>query len=361
MNDRSTKCLLDSKSLPAHLEFVVSSLLLHPPSSVNMERKRAKNGTANSNTKAQQLDRFTPLLADIRNKLSDHWTLYEECIDGVLDAAANHQDTTAWMEQMEQLVERNDKITFSHQGILFLLHDMGIPPSKQQNWGEGEKHTLGMYSSPPLSSQESQGPGPSLINNMGTLSVYPRTTMSSLLPHRPLHPHAPATTAPRTQPFRTQQQQRQQPQQPPDIQNGVLPFDFSTSVQPSLTFLKDLKAFHYPPEQVNMTGQSPPPPPNPLRNPSSNPVFFTDSTLREDVAEMFGHALQVKNSAGNVDRDSQQARQKLPYDPKDDDLMLWTQQLKGGGDDQAWGSEVKANGFVSDVWPPWDFRFDLDP
>jgi hypothetical protein len=41
-----------------------------------------------ASTQPQRLDCFTPLLAEIRSGPGDYWTFYEECIDGVLDAAA---------------------------------------------------------------------------------------------------------------------------------------------------------------------------------------------------------------------------------------------------------------------------------
>lgn len=46
-------------------------------------------------TKSHRPDRFTLLLAEIQSGLGDFWTFYEECVDGILNAAANQQDTTA--------------------------------------------------------------------------------------------------------------------------------------------------------------------------------------------------------------------------------------------------------------------------
>lgn len=315
-----------------------------------------------TSSKVQKPDRFTPLLADIRSGLDDHWTFYEECIDSVLFAAANKQDTTAWLEQMQQLVEGIHKVQFSHEGVLFLLRDMGIHPSKQQSWGGGEGDRLGMYPSPPLS--PSGGfPEPALpfIDGMTPISLLPHSTMSSLLPHRPLRPHVPAIAgfaAPRVPKPHTQQQQPQQQQQSATLWDSVLPFDFSSPRQPGLTFPKDLRAYHYPPEQVIMTEDYVPPPLNPLRTCSSNPIFFVDPVLREGVAELFGYTVQSRDGSRNDNANTRQARHRLSYGPCDDDMVIWRKRLEGGVYDG--GNEVNANGFVTDTWPQWTSRFDLD-
>ncbi|KAL1600207.1 hypothetical protein SLS59_005831 [Nothophoma quercina] len=249
-----------------------------------MQSQHCRKARISSTSKAQQSDRFTLLLADIRSGLGDLWTFYEECIDGVLDAAANQQDTTAWLEQMQQLVEGNYKIAFSHEGVLFLLRDMGIWPSQQQTWGEGEGNTLE-------------------------------------------------------------------------------PFDFSAPRQPGLTFPKDLRAYYNPPDQIVVSDNYVPPPPNPLQQTSSNPVFFTDPTLRRNVVEYFAWTSQSQASDrsgyrknNNTNINDWRAHDRLPYEPKDDDVMLWKQKL------QREEEEVKATSQVHPTWPPWDFRllnFDL--
>ena len=342
-----------------------------------MQSQHCRKAAVSSTSKAQQPDRFTLLLADVRSGLGDLWTFYEECIDGVLDAAANQQDTTAWLEQMQQLVEGNYKIAFSHEGILFLLRDMGIWPSQQQTWGEGEGNTLGMYPSPPLSPplEGSGGPTSSCIIDTASLTAQRDTTMTSLLPHRPLRPSTPAMgnwAAPRSSLPRTQhhpqpqlqaqlQSQSQQLTQHPMY--GVEPFDFSAPRQPGLTFPKDLRAYYNPPDQIVVSENYVPPPPNPLQQTSSNPVFFTDPTLRRNVVEYFAwtsqsqasdHSGYRKNNNTNIN--DWRAYDRLPYEPKDDDVMLWKQKL------QREEEEVKATSQVHPTWPPWDFRllnFDL--
>ncbi|KAF2625246.1 hypothetical protein BU25DRAFT_412696 [Macroventuria anomochaeta] len=106
-----------------------------------------------------------------------------------------------------------------------------------------------------------------------------------------------------------------------------------------------------------MTDNYVPPPPNPLRKSSSNPVFFADPALREGVAELFGYTVQSRDKNRNGSGNTWQMRQKLPYDPNDDDLMAWRKRLEDGADNG--GDEVKANGHVSDTWPLWNSRFDL--
>ncbi|UPX17072.1 uncharacterized protein EKO05_0007448 [Ascochyta rabiei] len=328
-----------------------------------MPQQRRKRSALGSRPKLLKPDYFAPFLADIQGKLGESWVFYEECMDGILDAAASQQDTIAWLEQMQQLVDGYDTVTFSHEGVLFLLGGMGIQLPKQRNWGEGEKHHVGIRSSPPLLPVElSAAPHSPRVDNMATLPLRPHNTMASLLPHRSLQPTLPSHT-PHTQ----QEQQRQAPSFL-DRTQRVLPFDFSASTQPVLTLPKDLKAFYYPPEQIILTENHVPPPPNPLRKHSSNPVFFTDPPLREDVAELFGHAVRGENSnSRNVSqmRSSTIAfytikRQTLPYHPSDDDMLVWMKRLGSGEDDQAGGGEVKQADWVGSTWPTWNLRFDLE-
>lgn len=113
------------------------------------------------------MNRFTPLLADIRSILGDNFTFYEEAIAGLLDAAANQQDVTAWLEQMQQLVAGNEKLALTHEGILFLLKDMGVCLPAEGSRGEGEGYTFGMYRSPLLSPPKIPTSASSQYQNMG--------------------------------------------------------------------------------------------------------------------------------------------------------------------------------------------------
>ncbi|KAF1358391.1 hypothetical protein EJ07DRAFT_156988 [Lizonia empirigonia] len=308
-----------------------------------MQGQHRKKGTLGSRLKPKEPCRFTPLLADIQRELGESWTFYKECIDEVLSAAANQQDTTAWVEQMQQLVHGNSTVTFSHEGILFLLRDMGIQLPRQQSWSEGEKLEA-----------------PSTHNDNVTAPPIHSCTMVSQIPNRHIAPHA---STPRL---------GQQPANLHGPRQGVLPFDFSTTTQPRLTLPKDLKAFHYPPEQIVMTEGYVHPPPNPLRKDSKNPnpIFFADPVFKEDVAGYFGYSVQGKasNGSGNTWQPRSRSigfhtfmRQTLPYQPSDDDLIIWKKKSEGSEDHQAGNGEVKrVDWTVSDTWPPWNQRLDLD-
>lgn len=327
---------------------------------ITMQRQRQKKTTVGASMRTRKPDRFTPLLVEIRSGLGDYWTFYEECIDGVLDAAARQQDATAWLEQMQQLVEGVDKVQFSHEGILFLLRDMGIRAPIRQSWGEGEGATLGMYLSPPLSPREEPSKTiPSSIDNMPFLPVRPPSTMSSLPPLRPLRPNMPAI-APwpraRAPTPRTQHEKRQQ--RPVILRDNVLPFDFSASVLPGLTFPKDFRAYHCPRDEIILTENYVPPLPNPLRKTSNNPVFFSNPALMANVAELFGYTGQSKDNGQHDGSTTWQAPPALPYDPHHDDLMVWKKRSKGSTNDER--KEVKVNGADTDTWPPWNSRLDLE-
>ena len=105
---------------------------------------------ASAPTQANKPDRFTALLTFIQRGLGSQWTFYEECIEGILEAAAQNKDTTAWFEQMQRLVGGNHQVRFGHERVLFLLRDMGVRPSEQQSQIGGEGHGS-KYLSLPLS------------------------------------------------------------------------------------------------------------------------------------------------------------------------------------------------------------------
>lgn len=323
-----------------------------------MQGQHRKKGFG-SRLKLKESCRFTPLLADIQRELGESWTFYKECIDEVLSAAANQQDTTAWVEQMQQLVHGNSTVVFSHEGILFLLRDMGIRLPRQQSWSEGEK--LGKCLSPPLPLPGKPVETPSTHNdNLTALPTYSCSNMVPQIPHRHIAPHA---STPRV---------GQQPANLHGPRQGVLPFDFSATTQPTLTLPKDLKAFHYPPEQIVMTEGYVHPLPSPLRKDTKNPnpIFFAVPVFKEDVAGYFGYSVQGKTSNGSSNTWQPRSRsigfhtfvrQTLPYQPSDDDLMTWKKKSEGSEDHQAGNGEVKrVERTASDTWPPWNQRLDLD-
>ncbi|KAF3031899.1 hypothetical protein E8E11_002382 [Didymella keratinophila] len=333
-------------------------------------------------TKSQRPDRFTPLLAEIRSCLGDYWTFYEECIDGVLDAATKQQDTIAWFEQMQQLVEGIDKVRISHEGILFLLRDMDIHAPERQSRGEGEVAAHGMYHSPPLSPAKrlSELAFSSIDNNhhhhnndnMAPMPVCPPSSMNPFLPLRPLRPSTPAIAAwpppcaptPRTHLNTRQQQQQQQhveqfrqqqkPKTPFVPRGKVVPFDFSATKLPGLTFPDNPRDLYFPREEVIVTENYEPPPPNPLRKASHDPVFFLHPTLKANIAQLFGYPVQHNHHARSHNHSVWQSPPALSYVPDDDDLAAWRKR----SEDRADNDNEKIDYF--DTLPPWNNRFDLD-
>lgn len=317
-------------------------------------------GRAISSFKSRLLkpDRFYPLIAEMQSELGDSWIFYEECIGGIIEATADQQGTTAWVEQMQQLVDGNRKVTLSHEGILFLLRDMNIQLAEQQNWGEGEGY--GKCPSPPLSLPKmSTEPLPSYIDNDAPPSAQYHGAMTSQPPHQPTTHHAS------TPPLWRQSVNLL------DQRHRVLPFDFSAARQPGLTFPKDLRAFHYPPEQIIMTEGYVAPPPNPFQEHSKdpNPILFTDPAFRQDVAEYFGHSIQGRASNGNGGTQLRStaigfntyARQTITYRAGDNDMLVWKKIQEGAEEVQAGKGEAIPSGWtLGDKWPPWNLRLDLD-
>ncbi|KAF3032287.1 hypothetical protein E8E12_001150 [Didymella heteroderae] len=330
-------------------------------------------------TKFPKLDRFSHLLADIRSGLGDRWTFYEECIDCVLDAAAKQQDTTAWFEQMQQLVEGVDKVRFSQEGIQFLLRNMGIRGRERQSRGEGDGATHGAYHSPPLSPAEkfSKPPFSSIVNNshnnnnMAPEPVRPPLGMTPLLPLRPSTPAIAAWPPPRAPDLRihhgqnqrqsqqreqqSQQSQQQTNQQPVIPRGKVVPFDSSATVFPGLTFPENLRDYYYPRDEITMTKNYEPPLLNPLRKASHDPVFFSSPTLKANIAELFGYTVHCNDCVRRHRHSIWQAPLALPYDPEDDDLAAWKKHSEGVADDEY----HEAIGGRESL-PLWNGCFDLD-
>lgn len=323
-----------------------------------MQHQYRQKSTAYASTRSRKPDRFAPLLAEIRSGLRDHWTFYEECIDGVLDAAARQHDTTAWFEQMQQLVAGVERVQLSHEGILFFLRDMGIPALKQQRCGEREKATLGMYHSPPLSPpEESSATASSSISSMEPEPVPPTSSMNPPLSLRPLRPSTPSTAVctPSLTPMPRTHQQQTKEHQPIIIRGNVLPFDSSATVLPELTFPENLRGYYCPRDEITLTEDYVPPPPNPLRKTSRDPVFFSSPMLKTNIVELFGQTLERKHDDRCSSNSHWQAPPVLPYNPSHDDLVAWKQRSEGGTENEH--NKVEAS---SDTQPPWNSRLDLE-
>jgi hypothetical protein len=78
---------------------------------------------ARTKTFSKTLSNPKPLLQDIRTCLRENYAFYQECIVAITGAAACHDDTSAWFEQMQQMVEGVEAVGFSHAGVLFLLQE----------------------------------------------------------------------------------------------------------------------------------------------------------------------------------------------------------------------------------------------
>jgi hypothetical protein len=79
---------------------------------------------SSSTRKAKKLSTIDIPLQDIRKKLGLNYALYEESLKGIISAIARQEDTSAWLEQLQQLVNGVEEVRFSHQGVLFLLEEM---------------------------------------------------------------------------------------------------------------------------------------------------------------------------------------------------------------------------------------------
>ncbi|KAJ4364966.1 hypothetical protein N0V83_008582 [Neocucurbitaria cava] len=113
-----------------------SSLNEQPPTATT-----TTTTTPNTNITLTTKLNFLPLLHDIRRKLGADYTFYRDFLDGVLRAhrlsttsqspssipSSYSEDTSAYFEQVAQLLQgREEDVAFSHQGVLFLLGEMGV-------------------------------------------------------------------------------------------------------------------------------------------------------------------------------------------------------------------------------------------
>jgi hypothetical protein len=353
-------------------------------------RQRQKNKAAASTpAKVSKPDRFTALLTCVRHSLGNQWTLYEECIEGILEAAAKNQDTTAWFEQLQRLVGGNDKVQFSHEGVIYLLRDMGIRPSVQQSQVEGVRHGrkyLSLPLSPPQAnfigsalpstaekyfsharstsnmsvqgqpSNSTQGPPSSFIQGQTSTSEHGQMSNSRQgQTDMPVLAQWPVTQAP----IRNFVLQQKVEKQLLKLRTQRVPFDFSArSILPELTYPRDLQTFFYPPDEIVLDSYR-----RVSRFCASKPrsrktIFFEDPTMAEKIYHMFGYTARWRHGTpdGSDDKYIREI-DRLPYDPEGDDLEAWAVKLEDsteGEDDQ-----MEASDHITQ-WPPWKKRYDLE-
>jgi hypothetical protein len=97
------------------LTFNISFLLIiHSTSSIMLRRQYQKPTTT---AKLKNLDL---LLLVIRSELSPDWGCYKELIEGAAAAKASGENVSAWVTQIEALVQ-NSASRIAHGGVLFLL------------------------------------------------------------------------------------------------------------------------------------------------------------------------------------------------------------------------------------------------
>lgn len=327
-----------------------------------MQCQRQRKTTRNASHKTRDMDRFTPLLTDIRIGLGDRWVYYEECIDNILETAARQEDTTAWFEQMQHIVKDIDSVHFSHQGVLFLLRDMGVRSTQPRRSGERDGHER-KYSSrrPSLLLRSLPRATYISITNMGSFQGMQPPDLRSPPLLRSLQSnivHNANPSARHTSMIGSQQQRQLRREQPHILREGVSPFDFNAPIQPGLTFPENFRAFHHPPEQTSTEKNCARTPSSPLKPGSSDPIFFSDPAVRGEIAELFGYTLKSKGGTvtGGGEGIVQKPSQRLPYNPQDDDLAVW----KSVADTSTNTDEEKTSSTSNDAWPPWNARVDLE-
>lgn len=72
----------------------------------------------------RKVSNFDPVLIDIRKKLGANWVYYEECLEAIINASARHEDTSAWFEQMQKIIQGVNGVQIGHEGVLFLLREL---------------------------------------------------------------------------------------------------------------------------------------------------------------------------------------------------------------------------------------------
>lgn len=249
---------------------------------------------------------FDPLLKDIRSKLGSNWTFYQECLDAIVQTASHNQDTIAWLEQMNQLVQGKENMPCSHEGVLFLLSEKGIVLSGQPRVGEVK-----------VSTQATSIPSRGFLPPLYASSPLPCVVLAPSLPFAA----TPVSTM------------RKQPKVLSDHMNTT-PFDFTSLTPLSFATSSPRSTRHF---TVLDTTQTPIAIPAGLDS-SANPVFFTDPNFQRDVEKFFGVVRQCYDRSqaerlplGHHDG----AGLVLAYVADEDDLHCWRKRLD-------MGSEVRA-------------------
>ena len=352
---------------------------------------------ASTSSQASKPDRFTPFLADIRLGLGSHWILYEECIEGILEAAAQRQDTTAWFEQLQRLVSGNDQVQYSHEGVLFLLSDMGVRPSKQKRQVEGERHGRKHLSLPlsppqanfiesalsstadkdfshalsasnisfnPMSGQSfNSRRGQSFVPEQGQSSISKQDQTSNSRQGQTFSSRQDQTNLPvlaqwpaPTSSARMQQESRNKVLK---LRTKGLPFDFSArGILPELTYPRDLEAFFNPPDDIMLDPDRWVPRVYPFVTRSNKNVFFEDPMMKVKVAHMFGYSVRWREGIPDGP-DERYIREinRLPYEPEEDDLASWAAKLEGSTEGK--DEQMKPGDHITQ-WPLWKKHYGMD-
>ncbi|CAO2658545.1 Nn.00g062680.m01.CDS01 [Neocucurbitaria sp. VM-36] len=238
------------------------------------------------NPKIKKPTNFNPLLQDIRSKLGPDWWFYQEFLDGAIRATAREQDVSAWFEQIEPLVEGREDLAFSHQGVLFLLAEMGV---KVHN----DASSIDNMPPPPLP--------PSVVSPLQHLITTPPALKMQRNDHyRPdsmplspfeIDPYMSATPA-----------SAKTPQYP---------------TTPNVPFSGAMNINHAAP--------------SPLKQ-GVDPIFFTDPTFNRDVQRFFGVSTQDNDTKRHTTDDYSQSELIPPYNPRVDDVEIW--RARTGNTDQ---------------------------
>ncbi|KAF2127205.1 hypothetical protein P153DRAFT_61422 [Dothidotthia symphoricarpi CBS 119687] len=260
--------------------------------------------------KSKKPSNLGPLLQDIRTKLGSNWTFYQECLDSIVGAAAREQDTIAWLEQMQQVVEGREDLVCSHEGVLFLLSEMGIALPRQQGFVGVEAIAQA------TSSQPQDG---YTLSSASLVDIMAPSPLSRALSTPP--------------PSFTTVKIRTQPQNLPERMR-ITPFDFNPPTPPpSATFSPRNTA------NFAFQGAAPFTACTPIRLASNvDPIFFTDPDFQRDIQKFFGVASR-SNGKPQVMRKPvrhQDETELVPhYSANEDDLNVWMRRFEAS-------SKVKA-------------------
>ncbi|KAF1849703.1 uncharacterized protein K460DRAFT_349865 [Cucurbitaria berberidis CBS 394.84] len=241
-----------------------------------MQRRQIKKLA--SKAKGTKLTNFDALLHDIRSKLGPDWEFYLEFLDGAIRATARGQDVSAWFEQVEQLVEGREDVAFSHQGVLFLLAEMGVKV-------RSEAPSTNSMPPPPL-------PAPLVPLPLLPSEIQPAQHTADYRSKLPLDFNRST--------------------RPP------MPSSATSSSQPRMSNI----AFMGSRQAVNAK-------PSALNN-GVDPIFFTDPAFKRDVQDFFGISTQRSGTRDHTTRHYNQNELVLPYNAKEDDLNVWKKRVEAG-------------------------------